>query len=315
MQKEFENRSKTLKNELKLLTVISNEAAINFGTSLFPAISKVVGVLTAVASKAAVFTGQYPVVMTWIGYIGLATAGLFGLVAAVSAVGFVSAVVLGGLTKWSIVLGFIQKQCLLTRIQLAALWVTQKAGAVSTGIMTAATWAWNAAMMANPIGLIIGGVAALGLLGVTIYKNWDTVSSVFKGIWFWIKKIFSFGFKYSPLGLLIQGVGKLTGIFGKSKNSVTLEEQQKISTTLNAVNHPESPDMRPEFAREVVTQNISKPSRKKFVFKFKNTIHVPPGADKQQIRRVVQENQDQCTQKIREAVEDFMNNERRLAYG
>jgi len=36
-----------------------------------------------------------------------------------------------------------------------------KAGQVVTKIITAAQWLWNAAMMANPIGLIIAGVAAL----------------------------------------------------------------------------------------------------------------------------------------------------------
>ena len=49
----------------------------------------------------------------------------------------------------------------------------QKLMSVWTGVVTAAQWAWNAAMTANPIGLIIVGVAALIALVVVIIKKWD----------------------------------------------------------------------------------------------------------------------------------------------
>ena len=42
-----------------------------------------------------------------------------------------------------------------------------------TLIVTAAQWAWNAAMLANPIGLIIIGVAALIALIVVIVKKYN----------------------------------------------------------------------------------------------------------------------------------------------
>ena len=77
-------------------------------------------------------------------------------------------------------------------IRNAAAWVASTAGMVAArvaglataawmGIVTAAQWAWNAALLANPIGLIIAGIAALvaGLiwfftqtkLGQDIWKN------------------------------------------------------------------------------------------------------------------------------------------------
>lgn len=40
--------------------------------------------------------------------------------------------------------------------------VAKIAGAATTKVITAAQWLWNAAMMANPIGVIIAGVVALG---------------------------------------------------------------------------------------------------------------------------------------------------------
>lgn len=57
--------------------------------------------------------------------------------------------------------------------------IKNKALAVSTGVMTAAQWLWNAAMTANPIGLVIAGVAALATGAHLLYDNWDTVTKWF----------------------------------------------------------------------------------------------------------------------------------------
>lgn len=65
------------------------------------------------------------------------------------------------------------------------------------GVVTAAQWAWNVAMMANPIGLIIGGVAALGVAAWTLYENWEEIwggimdmvagaGEMIGGLWSWI---------------------------------------------------------------------------------------------------------------------------------
>lgn len=40
-----------------------------------------------------------------------------------------------------------------------------------------------AVLMANPIGLIIAGIAALITAGVLLYKNWDKVKAFFIGLW------------------------------------------------------------------------------------------------------------------------------------
>lgn len=53
---------------------------------------------------------------------------------------------------------------------------------VATKAATAAQWLWNAAMNANPIGLIITAVAALTAGIVLLVKNWDKVTGFFKGL-------------------------------------------------------------------------------------------------------------------------------------
>ncbi|MEQ4489670.1 MAG: phage tail tape measure protein [Dehalococcoides mccartyi] len=53
---------------------------------------------------------------------------------------------------------------------------------VATKAATAAQWLWNAAINANPIGLIITAVAALTAGIVLLVKNWDKVTGFFKGL-------------------------------------------------------------------------------------------------------------------------------------
>ena len=49
--------------------------------------------------------------------------------------------------------------------------------------ITVAQWAWNAAMSANPIGVVIGIVAALIAIGIVLYKNWDVIKAKTMELW------------------------------------------------------------------------------------------------------------------------------------
>lgn len=53
-------------------------------------------------------------------------------------------------------------------------------------VATALQWAWNAAMSANPIGLVILAIVALIAIIVLLIKNWDTVKKVAGKVWNWI---------------------------------------------------------------------------------------------------------------------------------
>ena len=57
------------------------------------------------------------------------------------------------------------------------------AGAAATGIATAAQWAFNAAMTANPIGLIVLAIVALIAGLVALIMNWDTVVKFITDTW------------------------------------------------------------------------------------------------------------------------------------
>jgi TP901 family phage tail tape measure protein len=82
----------------------------------------------------------------------------------------------------------------------------------------AAQWAFNAAMMANPIGLI---VAALGGAAALIVHYWQPITGFFSSMWSGIKSLFSQGVGFltkiwerSPVGLLFKAGQKLAGFIG-----------------------------------------------------------------------------------------------------
>lgn len=58
---------------------------------------------------------------------------------------------------------------------------------VAAAAATAGTWAFNAALLANPIGLVVVAVAGLVAAGYALYKNWDTVSAGLVAGWEWVK--------------------------------------------------------------------------------------------------------------------------------
>ncbi|MEV0608132.1 phage tail tape measure protein [Polymorphospora rubra] len=58
-----------------------------------------------------------------------------------------------------------------------------KAAAIATKVWTGVQWLWNAAMSANPIGLIVIGVLALVAAIVIAYKRSETFRNIVQGAW------------------------------------------------------------------------------------------------------------------------------------
>lgn len=130
------------------------------GTALLPAIDGVQGALTGLFGF---FSENQPVLYAVLGVIGLLTAAWVANAAA-------STAVTAAENLKTIALG------------------------VGRGVMTAVTaaqWLWNAAMSANPIGIIIVAIAALIAIVVLLVKNWDTVKAAGAAAWEWIKDAWS----------------------------------------------------------------------------------------------------------------------------
>jgi hypothetical protein len=96
-----------------------------------------------------------------------------------------------------------------------------RAFAVGAALMTAAQWALNAAMLANPVGLIIIGIMALIAVVALVVRYWEPLGAFFGGLWEGIKAVFVAGWgvikgllMFTPLGLIMQMWGPLSGFFG-----------------------------------------------------------------------------------------------------
>ncbi|MBR1658156.1 MAG: phage tail tape measure protein [Synergistaceae bacterium] len=96
--------------------------------------------------------------------------------------------ILAGATKaWQLVMKAGSK--LLDVGKLALYYGKQLLIAGTTKAWTAAQWLWNAAMTANPIGLIIAAIAGAITIGYLLYKNWDKLKALWNS---WtIKDVFA----------------------------------------------------------------------------------------------------------------------------
>lgn len=90
----------------------------------------------------------------------------------------------------------------------------QIAFAAAAKVMAAAQWALNAAMSANPIGLVIVAIAALIAIGVLLYRNWDTIREKVLALWG------SFSEKFPAIAEIVRNyIGQVIEIWNKVKKT------------------------------------------------------------------------------------------------
>jgi TP901 family phage tail tape measure protein len=99
--------------------------------------------------------------------------------------------------------------------------------AAATGAASA-TWAFNSALLANPIVWIIGLIILLCAAVYLIIKNWDKVKAFFVNMWKNIKKVFSDAwewikasiYKYSGMKFIVENWGKIKAWFSNMWQSI-----------------------------------------------------------------------------------------------
>ncbi len=151
--------------------------AIGFGSAFLPMLADAGDGLANLASSIAEVAEEHPELIKG---IGLVTAAMVGAVGAFK----VARVAYAAYRVVAATLGFIH---LSNAAATATATAATVAGTGATAAATAGTWAFNAALMANPIGLIVVGIAGLIAAGYALYKNWDKVSAGLVKGWEWVK--------------------------------------------------------------------------------------------------------------------------------
>ncbi len=173
MDGEFAARSATTANSIQLMSNRAKAAQIAIGNGLLPVITPATEVIGSLATKVGELATEYPQLIKWLIVGAGAFAAFYGVINLVK----IAAMELNAVRYTYLA---ITKSAIAQTIIASAV---SKAHAAMTGLMTGAQWALNAAMTANPIGLVIAGIAALIAIGYVLYKNWDTISEFAATMW------------------------------------------------------------------------------------------------------------------------------------
>ncbi|WNO10446.1 phage tail tape measure protein [Teredinibacter sp. KSP-S5-2] len=211
-QQVSKKMSSTTRGALKRLGSALESISIVVGGLFLPAIAAVADILAIVASWVSLFAEKFPLLTTVV--VG-ATVGIIGLRIATIASTWTYLFMKSALLGVNTTFGITAMLTKLNQTGLLRLNAVASITAVRTGLMTAAQWALNVAMTANPIGLIIAGIAALGAAGYFLVTRWDTVKTFVIDFWQSIKEKTK-----NAVGFLIQFIGKLLDPFGLLKKTV-----------------------------------------------------------------------------------------------
>lgn len=190
MQREFENRSNTAENKLTKLKNSISELATKIGSAFLPVISSFVENITPVIYSITKWVETNPQIMEWVLTIGGGVAAVVGgLLTLHSTFSFVAAGLLPFIKAGKFLGGFLGN-VLFSAISKLSLGLGYLIGYVIKGAMMfgKALVIMSRALLTNPIGLIITGIAVAAYL---IYENWAKVGPWFSELWSKVSGVFS----------------------------------------------------------------------------------------------------------------------------
>ncbi|MEN5176733.1 phage tail tape measure protein [Brevundimonas diminuta] len=195
MATEFGNRMSGAKGAIDQATEGLKGSATAAGFAFLPAIREIALRVSAASKRLTEFALAHPRIIQVVGVlVGIVAAGLL---------------VFGGL---ALAVAAVLGPFALLQFALAGAGAFFAPLLAGLGGAIASTWAFTAALLANPITWIVVGVVALAAAAFLIYRNWGAISTWWAGVWSRIKEIggaavrglISVFMTFTPAGLLIQ---------------------------------------------------------------------------------------------------------------
>lgn len=225
-----------VKGAMDELSSAAEGLSITFANLFLPAIKSIANGMQSLTNTLNSFIETHPTLTRGVVY---AVAGFTAYVAVVKSLMIAKSALAVGTTLLA------SKTLLLNGVVTTA--------SVVTKAVTVAQWALNAALTANPIGLVVAGVAALIGVGIALYKNWDKVTAFFTSAWEKIKSAVSVGFEYIS-GILPKVMEKILAPFEAVKNGIA-----KVKAFLFGDDEEDKPEFNKPTTYKPVTSTVVNP--------------------------------------------------------
>ncbi|WP_300908879.1 phage tail tape measure protein [uncultured Desulfovibrio sp.] len=226
--REFETRSATTAGALDRLKTSTGVLGITVGSVLLPPLATAANTAVAVVKPVTALADRFPLVtkvvmMTAIALVALKVGALGGMYAAT--------ILSDGWTIARSVLTFFRPSVMLANAALARHKVAAIAAAAGTKIMAvgsrmaaAGQWVLNAALTANPIGIVVMAVAGLIAGLVYLYNTCEPVRAAFDAAFGWI------GEKAAWVGSKLRAVGEWLGIVDEADDKADAKLAEATTT-------------------------------------------------------------------------------------
>lgn len=244
LQREFDTRAATTENSIILMKNAFNSLAVNLGSVFLPAISWVSAGISYLVNSITYITGLVPglngVLGGLIATFLLAKPAVLAYAIAKNYLKDCTILLKSALIKTRIHLLAFRNSCILSNITLKAKTVTTTIYTTSLKALSFVLSGLNKvfkavaigirvlsmAMMSNPIGLILGGIAIVAGL---IIANWDKVKSWFKSFIEWLKPV------WEPIYNVIKAVFDKCALVFTSFKDIIMSVASPLAEFLNSI--------------------------------------------------------------------------------
>lgn len=244
LQREFDTRAATTENSIILMKNAFNSLAINLGSVFLPAISWVSAGISYLVNSITYITGLVPglngVLGGLIATFLLAKPAVLAYAIAKNYLKDCTILLKSALIKTRIHLLAFRNSCILSNITLKVKTITTTIYTTSLKALSFVLGGLNKvfkavaigirvlsmAMMSNPIGLILGGIAIVAGL---IIANWDKVKSWFKSFIEWLKPV------WEPIYNVIKAVFDKCALVFTSFKDIIMSVASPLAEFLNSI--------------------------------------------------------------------------------